>query len=366
MPFPLIAMAAGALIAKAVGSDSSDSDSDDDSEYLERQRQRERVEADAARSRAYAARVQLDADAARARRARANADAARARADADAARAKADADVARAKADAEAARAREEEYAARAEAEQVQRDEEELQWARNNVQYDPEKIEIAVCGFSRTGKSSLVNAFRGLKSKDSEAAPTVAGVDESNKAITRYPDPRMQLPYRRFVWVDCPGHGGTIGIPSRQYFKEQGLFIFDIIILVYDTRLTEIDFAIIANCERLDIPLLVVHSKADSHIKNTMKDLGHDENDDDDEDENDDYQERARQLFTNDTWKNFVDDLEKAQLNKPNFFIVSNSVIFSAVTDQEPKKKTPRIDEDRLLKTILETADERRRRQGSI
>jgi len=132
--------------------------------------------------------------------------------------------------------------------------------------------------------------------------------------------------------------------------------------LVYDTRLTEIDFAIIANCDRLDIPLLIVHSKADNHIKNTMQDLGYDENDDDDADENDDYQKRARQLFIDDTWKNLGDDLEKAQLNRHDVFIVSNNVIFSVVTGQ---KTTPTIDEDHLMEAILATALERRRRQES-
>ena len=110
--------------------------------------------------------------------------------------------------------------------------EEEFQSAKKRIQYDPEKLHFAVCGSSGSGKSSLVNAFRGLKNSSPQAAP--AGVVETTMAITRYPDPRKELPHKRLVWFDCPG-AGTLEIPGWQYFNEQGLFIFDIIILVYDS-----------------------------------------------------------------------------------------------------------------------------------
>ena len=117
--------------------------------------------------------------------------------------------------------------------------EEEFQLAKNRVQYDPEKLHFAVCGSSGSGKSSLVNAFRGLKNIDPEAAP--AGVVETTMVITRYPDPRKELPYERLVWFDCPG-AGTLDIPGWQYFNQQGLFIFDIIVLVYDSVIISIYF----------------------------------------------------------------------------------------------------------------------------
>ena len=102
--------------------------------------------------------------------------------------------------------------------------------AKNRIQYDPEKLQIAVCGLSGSGKSSLINAFRGLKKNSREAAPT--GVVETTMAITRYPEPRKELPYNRIVWFDCPGAAGTFENPGWEYFNQQGLFIFDIIVLV--------------------------------------------------------------------------------------------------------------------------------------
>ena len=109
---------------------------------------------------------------------------------------------------------------------------EEFQLAKNRVQYDPEKLHIAVCGSAGSGKSSLVNAFRGLKNNSPQAAR--ADVVETTKAITRYPDPREELPYKRLVWFDCPG-AGTLENPGWQYFNRQCLFVFDIIVLVYDS-----------------------------------------------------------------------------------------------------------------------------------
>ena len=115
--------------------------------------------------------------------------------------------------------------------------EEEFQLAKNRVQYDPEKLHFAICGSSGSGKSSLVNAFRGLKNGSPQAAPT--GVVETTMNITRYPEPRQELPYNRLVWFDCPG-AGTLEIPGWQYFNQQGLFIFDVIVLVYDSVIISI------------------------------------------------------------------------------------------------------------------------------
>ena len=110
--------------------------------------------------------------------------------------------------------------------------EKEFKDAKDRIKYDTEKIHFAVCGSSGSGKSSLINAFRGLKNNSPGAAG--AGITETTKDITRYPDPRKELPYDRLVWFDCPG-AGTLSVPSAQYFNQQGLFIFDVVILVYDT-----------------------------------------------------------------------------------------------------------------------------------
>jgi len=203
-----------------------------------------------------------------------------------------------------------------------------------------------------------------LKSKRRQGARI--GVNETTKAITRYPDPRKELPYKRFVWYDCPG-AGTLKTPGWKYFNKQGLFIFDIIILVYATRFTEIDVSIIQNCELFNIPLFVVRSKADIDIKNIITHELCDENDSDSDlesDDNnlnsDDYQTRARQSLIDSTRKDLEENLKEAQLAKRDVFIVSNSVIFSLVAAKKLKEKIPEIDETRLIEAILEAAHARR------
>ena len=148
--------------------------------------------------------------------------------------------------------------------------EEQYQATMKRIQFDAEKLHFAVCGTSGSGKSSLINAFRGVTNRNKHAA--AVGVTETTSKITRYPDARKELPYSRFVWYDIPG-AGTTAVSDWQYFNDQGLFAFDFIVMVYDVRFTKIDVSIIENCYRFNIPVFIVRSKADQHIDNMMKDL---------------------------------------------------------------------------------------------
>ena len=107
----------------------------------------------------------------------------------------------------------------------------EIKDTKAQMQYNKQLLHFAICGAAGSGKSSLINAFRGVKAKDPLAAKT--GATETTLEISRYPDPRKQYPFRRFVWYDIPG-AGTSKIPSWQYFIDQGLFIFDFIIVVWN------------------------------------------------------------------------------------------------------------------------------------
>ena len=91
-----------------------------------------------------------------------------------------------------------------------------------------------------------------------------------------------------------------------------------------------------------------------------MHDLGYDENDDDADDDFDDYQKRARQLLIDSTRKNLERNLEKAELNKHDVYIVSSNVVYSQVTGKGRKKTTPAIDEARLMESFLKMAYTRR------
>ncbi|CAM6116337.1 unnamed protein product [Calypogeia fissa] len=144
--------------------------------------------------------------------------------------------------------------------------EDEYNAAMKQIKHDPGKFHFAICGSSGSGKSSLVNGFRGLTSTHPDAAKV--GVTETTTEIGRYADPH---PLSQYVWYDIPGAGTPIQ-RDWQYFNRQGLFVFDLIIIVYDDRFRSIDVDIIENCKRFKIPVLVVRSKADIHIQNMARD----------------------------------------------------------------------------------------------
>lgn len=125
-----------------------------------------------------------------------------------------------------------------------------------------------MCGTSGSGKSSLINAFRGVRPRDA-SAPRV-GVTETTLEVTRYPDPRSEYPYSRFVWYDLPG-AGTVAVSNGQYFETQELFAYNCIIIMYGERFTNI-VDILEKCAFSLIPTFIVRSKADQLIGNMIQD----------------------------------------------------------------------------------------------
>ncbi|KAK0475507.1 interferon-inducible GTPase-domain-containing protein [Armillaria novae-zelandiae] len=130
--------------------------------------------------------------------------------------------------------------------------------------YKEGKFHLAITGSSGSGKSSLVNAFRGIWDDDEGAAPT--DIVETTSVVTPYPDPDPANP---FIWFDVPG-SGTIACPDWTYFNDQGLYIFDAIIILFNDCFTATDMAILRNCARYMIPAYIVRSKSDVHIDNLV------------------------------------------------------------------------------------------------
>ncbi len=130
--------------------------------------------------------------------------------------------------------------------------------------YKDGKFHLAIAGKSGTGKSSLINAFRGMWDDGEGSADT--DIIESTTTVTPYPDPNPTNP---FIWFDIPG-SGTVNCPDWSYFNDQGLFIFDAIIVLLGDRFTDGDLAILKNCKRYCIPTYIVRSKSDIHIANLV------------------------------------------------------------------------------------------------
>ena len=118
-------------------------------------------------------------------------------------------------------------------------------------------------------------------------------------------------------------------------------------------RFTEIDLAIVQNCERYRIPLYIVRSKADVHINNIKEDNQPD-SDEGDEPENEEFYKQARQTFIHSTRTDFERNLEKAQLTMRDVFIVS-SIVIRALVNNSKISDIRMIDEARLLEAVKET-----------
>jgi len=242
--------------------------------------------------------------------------------------------------------------------------------ARHRISYQHNKLHLAVAGAANTGKSSLINALRRLRDNDDMAAPT--GASETTVDIGRYPDPDLQLPRSRFIWYDMPGAGTQI-TNDWQYFKNQNLFVFDIVILVTET-IVKADTILLQHCARLNIPTFIVRSKADQHIDNEQKKMENDEDNEDSDGDNDNLGDSiysiARENFISSTRENVRRELERAKLPRKQVYIVSNAGVRLVSTHMDggnypmSRKKlriyNELIDEERLIRDMLTTAYGRR------
>ncbi|KAI0725792.1 interferon-inducible GTPase-domain-containing protein [Fomitopsis betulina] len=212
------------------------------------------------------------------------------------------------------------------------------------LEYKKGFIHIAIAGIAGSGKSSLINALRGLRNKDSGAAP--AGIVETTSIIARYPDSNPTNP---FVWYDVPG-AGTLNIPDWQYFTDQGLYIFDCIVVLFDNRFTATDVAILRNCACFQIPTYIVRSKSRQHIQNMLDDMP-------DTDSGPAVRAAAREQYIRKTRASVARNLQAAGLSDQRVYLVDKEALVQAVKGRQPKEY---IDEWELLRDVLGEAHRRR------
>ncbi|EIW74606.1 hypothetical protein CONPUDRAFT_113150, partial [Coniophora puteana RWD-64-598 SS2] len=235
----------------------------------------------------------------------------------------------------------------------------DLEEAKRRVGYQEGKLHFAVTGIAGSGKSSLVNALRGLRNRDADAAAT--GIAETTLHLARFPDANPENPV---VWFDIPG-AGTLQIKDWQYFHDQGLYVFDALIVLVDNRFTATDVAILRNARLFGIPCYIVRSKADTHVRNVMKEMGYDSDDDEEQDASslEKLEREAREHFIAATRHTVGENLRRADLPDQRVYIVSNSTILGAVKGSISAKASKKmVDEKALLDEL--SGDAKRRRGG--
>ncbi|THH19615.1 hypothetical protein EW146_g1578 [Bondarzewia mesenterica] len=227
----------------------------------------------------------------------------------------------------------------------------EIASVKKRLQYKEGIFHFAIAGVAGSGKSSLINAFRGVRNNARGACPT--GIVETTSVITRYADLNSSNP---FVWYDVPG-AGTLKIPDWEYFNAQGLYVFDCIIVLFDNRFTATDVAILKNCARFNIPSYIVRSKSNQHILNIETDMGYE--DEDDEEKRRVISATARTNFITETRQSVERNLLEAKLPQQKVYIVSKDALLMAINERTPKDP---IDEFELLHDLLSEASARRSR----
>uniref|UniRef100_A0A3P9C6K8 Interferon-inducible GTPase 5-like n=1 Tax=Maylandia zebra TaxID=106582 RepID=A0A3P9C6K8_9CICH len=120
-------------------------------------------------------------------------------------------------------------------------------------------LNIAITGESGSGKSTFVNAFRGLCDDEEGAAPT--GVTETTSEVTPYPHPN----YPNVMLCDLPGIG-TTKFKATKYLKLVGFEKFDFFIIISATRFTENDVKLAQEIQKMKKKFYFVHSKVDNNI----------------------------------------------------------------------------------------------------
>ncbi|KAL8219506.1 UNVERIFIED_CONTAM: hypothetical protein K2H54_025994 [Gekko kuhli] len=129
----------------------------------------------------------------------------------------------------------------------------------NGLNTEKTRINVAITGVNGAGKSSLINALRGLSDFD-EGAADVAQVTDNPQ-----PYPHPALPHVT-LW-DLPGTG-TLEFSVEKYLQRVNYSRYDFFILVASERFTTHDFELSCAIQKMGKRFCYVRSKMDTSIEN--------------------------------------------------------------------------------------------------
>ncbi|MCJ8730459.1 hypothetical protein PDJAM_G00184570, partial [Pangasius djambal] len=132
------------------------------------------------------------------------------------------------------------------------------------AQQERVELNIAITGESGSGKSTFINAFRGLGDEGEDSAET--GVVETTTVPTVYP-------YTKFpnvkLW-DLPGIG-TPRFKADEYLKQVQFELYDFFIIIASDRFRECHANLAAEIRKMKKKFYFVRSKIDSNIEAEKK-----------------------------------------------------------------------------------------------
>ncbi|XP_026788013.2 interferon-inducible GTPase 5 [Pangasianodon hypophthalmus] len=128
------------------------------------------------------------------------------------------------------------------------------------AQQDRVELNIAVTGESGSGKSTFINAFRGLGDEDEDSAET--GVVETTTVPTAYPYPKFP---NVKLW-DLPGIG-TPRFKADEYLEQVQFERYDFFIIIASDRFRECHANLAAEIQKMKKKFYFVRSKIDSNTE---------------------------------------------------------------------------------------------------
>ncbi|XP_005074760.1 interferon-inducible GTPase 1-like [Mesocricetus auratus] len=126
---------------------------------------------------------------------------------------------------------------------------------------DSAPINIAVTGESGAGKSSFINALRGVGTEDEGAA--AVGVTETTMNITSYKHPKIKT---LTLW-DLPGIG-TMNFLPKEYLEKVQFQKYDFFIIVSATRFTNLELDLAKAIRFMKKNYYMVRTKIDADLQN--------------------------------------------------------------------------------------------------
>ncbi|XP_059833367.1 interferon-inducible GTPase 5-like isoform X2 [Hypanus sabinus] len=129
---------------------------------------------------------------------------------------------------------------------------------------DGTELNIAVTGETGTGKSTFINAMRGLRNNDDGAAKV--DVIEATMKPTAYPHPNQS----NVRYWDLPGIGST-KFPAATYLKKMNFERYDFFIIISACRFKENDAKLAEEIKQLRKNFYFVRTKIDQDFYSMRK-----------------------------------------------------------------------------------------------
>lgn len=126
------------------------------------------------------------------------------------------------------------------------------------------KLNIGVTGGTGSGKSTFINAMRGLRSDDVGAAKV--GIVETTMERTSYKHPE----FPNVCFWDLPGVGSTV-FPMKDYMRVMEFTTYDFFIIISQNRFTEHDAKLAKEIKAMKKSFYFVRSQIDKDFYSLEK-----------------------------------------------------------------------------------------------